>query len=55
MCYEFSHWFTKARTAEPARKQTPQTERSTQPSAPAQQPEPVAAATPVKEREAAPA
>jgi hypothetical protein len=55
MCYEFSHWFTKARAAEAAQQPARQTERSSQPPAPAQQPAPVAAATPLKEREAAPA
>jgi hypothetical protein len=55
MCYEFSHWFTKARSQEPARKQAPQSEPSTQQATPAPEPQPVPAATQVREREATPA
>ena len=54
MCYEFSHWFTKARAAEPAKKPSPQTEQAV-PTPPAPQPQPAAAAKPVKERATAPA
>ncbi len=52
MCYEFSHWFIKARSVEAAKKPLPQTEQVAPP--PAAQAQPVAEAKPVKERAAAP-
>jgi hypothetical protein len=56
MCYEFGHWFTKARPAAKVRPETPPTEQPAQPSAPTVQPAPPVAATPpVKPRETAPA
>jgi len=54
MCYEFSHWVTKSRTAEPAKKPSPQTEQVAPPPAPARQPQPAAEAKPARERATAP-
>ena len=50
MCYEFSHWFTTSRTAEAAKKPSPQTKQVAAPPAPAPQPQPAAEAKPAQER-----
>lgn len=55
MCYEFSGWFTKARSAERAREQQPKTEPATQPPQRVPEPQSAATGTRVKERETAPA
>ena len=54
MCYEFSHWFTTSRSAEAAKKPSPQTKQVAAPPAPAPQPQPAAEAKPAKERATAP-
>jgi len=54
MCYEFSHWFTKARSAEAAKKPLPQTRQVAKPPAPAPQAQAPAEAKPAPERATAP-
>lgn len=55
MCYEFSEWFTRARTSHRARQQEPKTETVKEAPQRVLQPEPAATETRVKERERAPA
>ena len=55
MCYEFSEWFTKSRSAYRARQQEPKTEARKEPAQRVPEPQPVVAETRVKERDPAPA
>jgi hypothetical protein len=54
MCYEFSHWFTTLRSAEAAKKLSPQSKQVAAPPAPAPQAQPAAEAKPPKERATVP-